>query len=809
MRATYNYPVDPNSIAKDYKFKGEPLEMYQNFIGQMNDIYKKEYAYLDNAILPIGDKKFLLSLFKYHINNVGNPDGHCQYGLATRGIEFKLLQTIFTYLNMKPYGEPYNAEIDPTSSFGYYTLGHKEAMVWAIKAAKTRLNNKPKLAAFCAKKSASIFIYDAAVLLNLDELIVIENDTQLQEFYDQGTQNNSDTSLIFVLTVTPDATDRQMTLWREAISGVRAKYKDCFIHLIASSVLDLAKFANGFNIFLQNSPKFYAYPPQEGTTSQLSGDFYVDTISISSTRSGDTSFSSGVLLTTTGIKHSFNDKIVSYIGSQDSTVVGSSNGDFCLIDYYFYSRFPFALLALCRKGNKEELRENMGRFSLSDQQREMYSHLEDHLEKGKNNSLGYPANHLWNDEDLNDLFTLLIKEKIIRNTEHKIFEKGMSLSLSKNSGSTPMPYVKIFITEILDFFKEALFSSDLKNEFDGYVTTGGTEGNYVGLFIAKRHLEKKVEDYAVLFLTKETHYSVGKGASIFDLPTQNVNIISAESGNMDWDDLKYKIEKHKKEKSERKKRLKVIINVNLASTQKGSIDDLTEINRVLKECNFNEGDYWIHCDAALQGCLLPFIDYDDAKKVIPFILPKNDKRHVPIHSIAISGHKFMGAPFPCGVSLFQRESATQVIEHLFEKIPEAVRYCIKDDYYEKFGTITSGSQNNYMAVVLWKRIKQLGREGLERFAKNCIAVAEYAETELSKAVVETGVRPFRNKYSNIITLSPSPTKVVRDKYSLPNIEGGDNMGHIVIMPHVSTDKIDELIDYMKQNPIPIADGDIE
>lgn len=648
-------------------------------------------------------------------------------------------------------------------------------------------------------------VYDTAILLDI-KIKRLKGKVNLDKHCKDYSKKKQNKTAIFVLIISPNAKDSQHDDLKDAIKKVRKTYKEkCFIHLIANSMLDVSNFSRGFNILIKNSPKFYAYPPQEGTRTELSGDFYVDTISISSTHPDQTSFSSGVLLATTRTKYDFNDKEVSYIGGKDSTVVGSSNGDFCLIDYYFYNRFPFELLTFLHEKNPRDLKDYMKNHELSKKEEKVYEHLYKYLDKVEENSIGYPVNQLWDDSELDELFTLLIKEKIMRNTENSKFKEGMVLSQGKDDKGKP--YVDNFINEIIDFFKTELFSQDQRKDFDGYVTTGGTEGNYIGLFIA-RHL---LGEDTVLFLTKETHYSVSKGASIFGLTIQYVNVISHESGNMDCQDLKYKIERYKNKisslqsDSKSKKKLKIVVNVNLASTLKGSIDNLIDIKKVLNDCNIKEDDSWIHCDGAAQGFLLPFIKESEAKKVVPFKFEqKNGKEeHVSIDSISISGHKFMGAPFPCGICMFRVKSAKKVITEFYKKLSKQSnpKSDETEEFYKKFRTITSGSQNYYMAVVIWKRIKQLGRNGLRDFARNCMTVTEYAMTELEKAAGETGVRPFRNKYSNVITLTPSPSEDVMNKYNLPNIEGGDNIGHIVIMPHVSAEKIDEFIEDIKEHPV--------
>lgn len=48
--------------------------------------------------------------------------------------------------------------------------------------------------------------------------------------------------------------------------------------------------------------------------------------------------------------------------------------------------------------------------------------------------------------------------------------------------------------------------------------------------------------------------------------------------------------------------------------------------------------FYIHCDGALFGMMMPFI------KRAPMVSFKK-----PIGSVSVSGHKFVGAPVPCGV----------------------------------------------------------------------------------------------------------------------------------------------------------------
>jgi histidine decarboxylase len=78
-----------------------------------------------------------------------------------------------------------------------------------------------------------------------------------------------------------------------------------------------------------------------------------------------------------------------------------------------------------------------------------------------------------------------------------------------------------------------------------------------------------------------------------------------------------------------------IINLNIGTTVKGATDNLDKILEVLSARKIEE--FYIHCDGALGGMLAPYLSPDS----IDF--------QRPINSLAISGHKFIGCPFPCGI----------------------------------------------------------------------------------------------------------------------------------------------------------------
>lgn len=59
---------------------------------------------------------------------------------------------------------------------------------------------------------------------------------------------------------------------------------------------------------------------------------------------------------------------------------------------------------------------------------------------------------------------------------------------------------------------------------------------------------------------------------------------------------------------------------------------------MLSEAGYTEDRFFIHCDGALFGLMIPFV------KEASMVTFKK-----PIGAISVSGHKFVGSPVPCGV----------------------------------------------------------------------------------------------------------------------------------------------------------------
>ncbi|MDR6781716.1 histidine decarboxylase [Pedobacter africanus] len=295
--------------------------------------------------------------------------------------------------------------------------------------------------------------------------------------------------------------------------------------------------------------------------------------------------------------------------------------------------------------------------------------------------------------------------------------------------------------EVVRFFAE-LFRAQA-DDWWGYVTNGGSEGNLYGLYLA-RELHPK----GMVYYSEATHYSVQKNLHLLNM--SNIVISTQDNGEIDYEDLENTIRMNR--------HMPVIIMANIGTTMTEARDDISKIRQILKKLAIKH--YYIHADGALSGSYSalieprPAFDFADGAD-----------------SIAISGHKFIGSPIPCGVVVAKKSNR--------DRIARSVAYIGSMD------TTISGSRNGHSPLFLWYTIKKLGVKGLKERARHCLEVAAYAEQQF-KAI---GLPAWRNP--NSITVNfPEPDIRIRQKWQLA---AENSWSHIICMPNISKNQIDELV----------------
>ncbi len=285
----------------------------------------------------------------------------------------------------------------------------------------------------------------------------------------------------------------------------------------------------------------------------------------------------------------------------------------------------------------------------------------------------------------------------------------------------------------------------------GYVTAGGTEGNMYGIYLGRELLRDPIA-----YFSQDTHYSVLKILHVLNV--RNIMIRSQESGELDYDDLRESIRINRDRPA--------LIVANIGTTMKGAVDDLDRIRAILAELALPRS--YIHADAALSGMILPFVDDPQ-----PFGFDSG------VDSIAISGHKLIGSPLPCGVVVTKQEYTAQIGRAI--------------EYVGALDTTLLGSRSAITPLIIWYALTKYGHDGFRRIVAGMLDTAEYAVERFNAH----GIPAWRAKHSPTVVF-PRPSPYALFQWQLAPM--GD-IAHLITMPHVTREMIDEVIaDYLVEWP---------
>lgn len=304
---------------------------------------------------------------------------------------------------------------------------------------------------------------------------------------------------------------------------------------------------------------------------------------------------------------------------------------------------------------------------------------------------------------------------------------------------------RAFEREVVAFFADLLRAP--QDDWWGYVTNGGTEGNLYGLYLAR-----ELHPGGIVYFSEHTHYSVSK--NLHFLGMRHIMIRAQENGEIDYDDLRETLKIHRD--------VPPIVFANIGTTMTEARDDVSRIVQIMNSLAIRER--YVHSDAALCGAYAPLLDPRP-----PFDFSDG------ADSVSISGHKFLGAPMPCGVVLARKHNVSRIARSV--------------DYIGSLDTTISGSRNGFTPLVLWHRLKTLGIEGVRERANAALGVAAYAVEKLRDA----GVRAWRNENALTVVFPRVPDEV-RDKWQLAT-QGG--ISHFIAMPGITKEHVDAFVEDMR------------
>ena len=309
------------------------------------------------------------------------------------------------------------------------------------------------------------------------------------------------------------------------------------------------------------------------------------------------------------------------------------------------------------------------------------------------------------------------------------------------------------------------------DEPEGYITSGGTEGNIVGIWCGRNLLSKSAEKIYIV-KTELSHSSVSKAANILNLP--EITIRHNERFQMDLGELRDILSAISSPDTG------LILIATLGYTNTGTCDDIQAVSDILTGIEEKYGaKSYIHIDAAIGGMVYPFVDPDHMR----FFELEN------VYSITLDPHKMGYQPFACGVFLGRK--------NLLLNIETECTYSRK----HRERTLT-GSRNGAAAAACWSTLMSMGVEG---FRKTLNSLIEHKNEIVRRLENEKLIRVISNPPTNMCTIQflKCAEKLlppeVEAKYAihafLLRVDGSRQYCYkIYIMPHLEDDIINEFVE---------------
>jgi histidine decarboxylase len=240
----------------------------------------------------------------------------------------------------------------------------------------------------------------------------------------------------------------------------------------------------------------------------------------------------------------------------------------------------------------------------------------------------------------------------------------------------------------------------------------------------------------------------------------------------------------------------ILVSLNYGTTFKGAHDDVAAVGEALmpivREYGLEERDvlgerrngFWIHVDGALGAAYMPFVEMAHAAGELKDRGPNFDFRLEFVHSIVTSGHKWIGAPWPCGVFMTKN------------------KYLLRAPNVGVIGTpdtTFAGSRNGFSAMILWHYLATHSHQQQTQKAVRANELAHYMTTQLEQVGREIDLDLWVERAPLSLTIHfrrPNPDIIA--KHSLSNedlLVGGitREYSHMFVMDHVDKQRLDALI----------------
>jgi glutamate/tyrosine decarboxylase-like PLP-dependent enzyme len=267
----------------------------------------------------------------------------------------------------------------------------------------------------------------------------------------------------------------------------------------------------------------------------------------------------------------------------------------------------------------------------------------------------------------------------------------------------------------------------------------------------------------VILCSADNHYSVQKAANLLNLRVCPIAVDETERQLLPTD-LHARIGELQRQGARY-----FIVVANMMTTMFGSVDDPDLYAEALEAAG---ATYRLHVDGAYGGFVYPF---SGAENRLNFRNPR-------ISSIALDAHKMLQAPYGTGIFLIRKG--------LMEYV-----YTGEASYVKGLDATLVGSRSGANAIAVWMILMTYGPFGW----KEKIHVLQYRTQWLCRQLDELGVAYYRHPRANIVTIRADqlPRKLAEQYFLVPDNHGAPQWFKIVVMDHVTIDKLHPFVEGLK------------
>lgn len=318
-------------------------------------------------------------------------------------------------------------------------------------------------------------------------------------------------------------------------------------------------------------------------------------------------------------------------------------------------------------------------------------------------------------------------------------------------------------------------SLDVESEIDGYIASGGTEANYMGLWVGRNKLRIETEQKGLagvkgrvcVIAPVSAHYSiiracdllgigVGKWTEceaqcalarknekakkhIFNRNEQDKSeggLVLAKlntNGQVDVEDVRRIFDEYEKAGI-----CNFILVATAGTTMLGVFDPIKELGKLVEEMQHRGLNVYFHVDAAFGGLVAPFLN--SAHHVIP----EFDFRVPQVDSITVDPHKFGLVGYPAGVFLCRKNLQRYVELYV--------------PYIDFMADTLIGSRPGAAAAACWAELKHKGFSGFQKRAKTCMQNTRFLYEEITSI---DGIEALINPVINILGITFTDKEIER------------------------------------------------